>query len=69
LETITPKEMDLKIINTTSQNIIQEQEIWTSSKIFEKIKNKKNNDMEFKDYIPQGIRIGRLSYNLFLRQF
>lgn len=33
--------MDLKIINTTSQNIIQGQEIWASSKIFEKIKIKR----------------------------
>ncbi len=30
--------MDLKIINTTSQNIIQGQEIWVGSKIFETIK-------------------------------
>jgi ligand-binding SRPBCC domain-containing protein len=30
--------MDLKIINTTSQNIVQGQEIWVSSKIFEAIK-------------------------------
>lgn len=38
LETITPKEMELKIVNTTSQNIIQGQEILGSSKIFEKMK-------------------------------
>jgi ligand-binding SRPBCC domain-containing protein len=38
LETITSKEMDLKIVNTTDQNIVQEQEIWASSKIFEKMK-------------------------------
>jgi ligand-binding SRPBCC domain-containing protein len=38
LETITPKEMELKIVNTTSQNIIQGQEILASSKIFEKMK-------------------------------
>jgi ligand-binding SRPBCC domain-containing protein len=38
LETITPKQMDLKIINTTSQNIVQGQEIWVSGKIFEVIK-------------------------------
>jgi ligand-binding SRPBCC domain-containing protein len=38
LEIITPKEMDLRIINTTSQNIVQGQEIWVSSKIFETIK-------------------------------
>jgi ligand-binding SRPBCC domain-containing protein len=37
LEIITPKEMDLKIINTTNQNIVQGQEIWASSKIFGKI--------------------------------
>ena len=30
--------MDLKIINTTSQNIVQGQEIWVSSKIFEAMK-------------------------------
>ena len=30
--------MDLRIINTTSQNIVQGQEIWVSSKIFETIK-------------------------------
>jgi ligand-binding SRPBCC domain-containing protein len=41
LEIITPKEMDLKIINTTSQNIVQEQEIWVGSKIFETIKIKR----------------------------
>ena len=33
--------MDLKIINTTSQNIVQEQEIWVGSKIFETIKIKR----------------------------
>jgi ligand-binding SRPBCC domain-containing protein len=38
LETITPKEIDLKIVNTTNQNIVQGQEIWASGKIFEKIK-------------------------------
>jgi ligand-binding SRPBCC domain-containing protein len=36
LEIITPKETDLKIINFTSQNIIQGQEIWCSGKIFAK---------------------------------
>jgi ligand-binding SRPBCC domain-containing protein len=41
LEIITPKEMDLKIINTTSQNIVQGQEIWVGSKIFETIKIKR----------------------------
>ena len=30
--------MNLKIINTTSQNIVQGQEIWLSGKIFEAIK-------------------------------
>jgi ligand-binding SRPBCC domain-containing protein len=30
--------MDLKIIKTTSQNIVQGQEIWVSGKIFEAIK-------------------------------
>ncbi len=29
--------MDLKIIKTTNQNIVQGQEIWASSKVFEKI--------------------------------
>jgi ligand-binding SRPBCC domain-containing protein len=38
LEMITPKEMDLKIINTTSQNIVQGHEIWVSGKIFEAMK-------------------------------
>ena len=38
LEIITPKQMDLKIISTTSQNIVQGQEIWVSSKIFEAMK-------------------------------
>jgi ligand-binding SRPBCC domain-containing protein len=33
LETITPKEIDLKIINTTNQKIVQGQEIWASGKI------------------------------------
>jgi ligand-binding SRPBCC domain-containing protein len=33
--------MDLKIINTTNQNIVQGQEIWVSSKIFEKMKIKR----------------------------
>ena len=40
LEIITPKKMDLKIINTTNQNIVQGQEIWVGSKIFEIIKIK-----------------------------
>ena len=35
---ITPKQMDLKIVSTTSQNIVQGQEIWVSSKIFETMK-------------------------------
>ena len=38
LEIITPKEIDLKIIDTTSQNIVQGQEIWVSGKIFEAMK-------------------------------
>jgi ligand-binding SRPBCC domain-containing protein len=38
LEIITPKQMDLKIISTTSQNIVQGQEIWVSGKIFEAMK-------------------------------
>jgi ligand-binding SRPBCC domain-containing protein len=33
--------MDLKIINTTSKNIVQGQEIWVGSKIFETIKIKR----------------------------
>ena len=37
LETITPKEIDLKIINTTNQKIVQGQEIWVSGKIIAKI--------------------------------
>ncbi|HJT49209.1 MAG TPA: SRPBCC family protein [Nitrososphaeraceae archaeon] len=38
LEIITPKEMDLKIIKTTSENIAQGQEIWVSGKVFEAMK-------------------------------
>ena len=34
LELITPKDMKLMIINTTSDRIIQGQEIWISAKIF-----------------------------------
>lgn len=41
LEIITPKEIELKIISTTNQNIVQGQEIWVSGKIFEKIRRKK----------------------------
>lgn len=37
LEIITPKEIELKIIRTTHQNIVQGQEIWVSGKIFEKM--------------------------------
>jgi ligand-binding SRPBCC domain-containing protein len=37
LETITPKKIELKIIRTTNQNIVQGQEIWVSGKIFEKM--------------------------------
>ena len=36
LEIITPKEIELKIISTTNQHIVQGQEIWVSGKIFEK---------------------------------
>ena len=38
MEIITPKETDLKIINFTSQNIVQGQEIWCSGKIITKIR-------------------------------
>lgn len=41
LEIITPKEIELKIISTTNQNIVQGQEIWVSGKIFEKIRRMK----------------------------
>ncbi|HKG87799.1 MAG TPA: SRPBCC family protein [Nitrososphaeraceae archaeon] len=37
LETITPKRIELKIIRTTNQNIVQGQEIWVSGKIFKKM--------------------------------
>jgi ligand-binding SRPBCC domain-containing protein len=37
LETITPKEIDLKIINATNQKVVQGQEIWVSGKIIAKI--------------------------------
>ena len=40
LETITPKEIDLKIINTTNQKIVQGQEIWVSGKIIAKIRRR-----------------------------
>jgi ligand-binding SRPBCC domain-containing protein len=36
LEIITPEQIDLKIINTTSPNIVQGQEIWCSGKIIAK---------------------------------
>jgi hypothetical protein len=36
LEIITPKEIDLKIIKTTSYNIVEEQEMLVSSKIIAK---------------------------------
>jgi len=36
LEIITPKQIDLKIINATSPNIVQGQEIWCSGKIIAK---------------------------------
>ena len=38
LEVITPKQIDLQIIKTTSENIVQGQEILVSGKIFEVIK-------------------------------
>jgi ligand-binding SRPBCC domain-containing protein len=38
LEVITPKQIDLQIIKTTSETIVQGQEIWVSGKIFEAIK-------------------------------
>ncbi len=38
LEVITPKQIDLQIIKTTSENIVEGQEIWVSGKIFEAIK-------------------------------
>lgn len=40
LETITPKEIELKVISTTHQNIVQGQEIWVSGKIFKKIRRR-----------------------------
>jgi ligand-binding SRPBCC domain-containing protein len=40
LETITPKEIELKIISTTNQNMVQGQEILVSGKIFEKIRRR-----------------------------
>jgi ligand-binding SRPBCC domain-containing protein len=40
LEKITPKEIELKIINTTSQNIVQGHEIRLSGKIFTKIRKR-----------------------------
>lgn len=36
MEIITPEQIDLKIINTTSPNIVQGQEIWCSGKIIAK---------------------------------
>jgi ligand-binding SRPBCC domain-containing protein len=40
LETITPKEIELKVISTTHQNIVQGQEIWVSGKIFKIIRRR-----------------------------
>jgi ligand-binding SRPBCC domain-containing protein len=40
LEIITPKEIELKIISTTNQNIVQGQEIWVSGRIFQKIRRR-----------------------------
>jgi ligand-binding SRPBCC domain-containing protein len=54
LEVITPKQIDLQIIKTTSETIVQGQEIWVSGKILSN-KNKKKNDMAFKDYLLQEI--------------
>ena len=39
--------------------LFKEQEIWASSKIFEKIKIKRTMTWNSTDYIPQGIRIHR----------
>lgn len=36
LEIITPQEIDLKIINATSPNIVQGHELWVSGKLFSK---------------------------------
>jgi ligand-binding SRPBCC domain-containing protein len=41
LEIITLKVIELKIISTTNQNIVQGQEIWVSGKIFEIIRRMK----------------------------
>ena len=40
LETITPKEIELKVTSTTHQNIVQGQEIWVSGKIFVKMRKR-----------------------------
>ncbi len=37
METITPKEIDVMIINTANQKIAQGQQIWVSGKIIAKI--------------------------------
>ena len=47
LEIITPKEMDLKIINSSSQNIIQGQEIWLSGKIMANRRNRWHSKITF----------------------
>ena len=49
LKLITPLEVDIQIINTTSQNIVEGQEIWLSGKIIAKKKVK----MAFEDYFIQ----------------
>lgn len=41
LEVITPKKIDLTIINVTNQKIIQGQEIWLSGKIATKIRRER----------------------------
>ena len=41
MEIITPKEIDLKIIKTTSYNIVEGHEIWVSGKIIAKIIRRK----------------------------
>jgi hypothetical protein len=47
--------MNLKIIRTTSENIVQGKEIWVSGKIFEAMKIRRAITWHSKDYIPQKI--------------
>ena len=49
LEIITPKQIDLKITNATSPNVVQGQEIWCNGKIIELPDQSK----ALKDYISQ----------------